>query len=329
MAMKNNKRGIFFTFIAILLMMVLMILFKPETELSFNKDIPVIKTRVTKINDFVNDFENSYLPNSIASSSSRTLTSLTYYMDVENKFLTNLQDNFKEVLLDGTIQGTPIDSITGETLMTGNTLKDWINKFKQSAKDILNVDLECAIGDLNIYQETPWFIDIKIEINYSISSETASWARNYTLIKTKLSIDRLYDPLYYKETDGAYKKKISKTDIKFDEWNAKNLSLFIEEEEYVHWQGSNAPNFLMRFTNDLTSSSCCGIESAVNPDELAVQKYRVYIDYLFFDSAVGDCSSPDVLYTITHPDIDSRFKLDWSNVAKYDVTEDASELHCP
>lgn len=305
-----------------------MITFKPETELSFNKDIPGVKTRVTKINNFVTDFENVYLPNIIRSTTHRALTALTYYMNVTDNFLGDLQlqPAFKEVLLNGTINNNPIDDITGETIMTDNTLINWTNTIKASAKETLNVNLNFDITYINIFQTTPWFVEIWLIISYSASSETANWTRNGILIKTKLGIDKLYDPLYYVNTDGAYKKKINQTDIKFGEWNADNLSLFIEEEEYTHWQNSNAPNFLMRFTEDFSASPCCGIESAVNPAGLTVQKNKNYIDYLFFDSS-GECVSPGVLYTITG--ISNNFKLNWANVAKYDVVDDASEMLCP
>ena len=54
-----GKRGIFFTFIAVMLMAALIIIFSPSTSINVaNK--PVVKTRVITLNDFVQDLENSY-----------------------------------------------------------------------------------------------------------------------------------------------------------------------------------------------------------------------------------------------------------------------------
>ena len=320
MAIKNNKKGILFTFIAILLITVLMMFLNPQTELSFNKDIPVVKTRVTKINNFVTDFENVYLPSIMRSTTYRALTALTYYMNVENSFLANLQPAFKEVLFNGTINKNPID------IMDDNTLINWTNTIKASAEETLNVNLNFNLTYVNIFQTTPWFIDIWLILSYSVSSEIATWTRNDILIKTKLSVDNLYDPLYYVNTDGAYKKKINQIDIKFDGWNVDNLSLFIGEEGYFHWQDSNAPNFLMRFTSDFSSSPCCGIESAVDPSNPSIgDKVEIYLDYLYFNPSSNPVCTE--LYSITGLDSAfSDFKLDWSNVGKYLVVDNAQAV---
>ena len=320
MEMKNNKKGVFFTFIAIFLIMVFMIVFNPKTELSFSKDLLVVETRVTKIDDFVTDFEKVYLPNIIRSATYKALTALTYYMDVTDGFLTDLQPAFKEVLLNGTINNTPIDDITGEDIMDNNTLINWSNRIKKIAEDTLNVNLNFTITNVSIYQTTPWFVYIDLRLDYSVSSETASWNRSNVLVKEKLGIGSLYDPLYYVNTDGTYKKKINRTDIKLDEWNINNLTHFIGEEEYVHWQNSSSSNFLMRFTNTSLASKCCGIESAVNPNKITPSDViESYVDYQFWNHTyVGQCEN---LYNITGVWSDFQgFKLDFEHVIKYNAT---------
>ena len=328
----NNKKGVFFTFISLLLLTTLMVLFKPETEISFNKEIEAEEIRVAKLDNFIKNFENVYLPDTIRLSGSRALTALTLYMVTEG-FLADLQPAFTEVLLNGTIGGTPIDDITGEEIMEGNDLAYWIGRVESSAEDTLNIGLSgpsepaFELKDVKIGQTTPWLVDINLTISYNLSSETAYWERTNISISSKLGIASLYDPLYSVNTNRVYEKNITQTDIKFGEWDANNLSLFIGEEEYAHWENSDAPSFLMRYTEDFSSSECCGIESAVNPGKLAAQENRIYIDYLFFDSSVADCSAPSALYTING--IPNNFKLDWNNAVKYNVTGDASELLCP
>jgi len=328
----GSKKGVFFTFISLLLLTTLMVLFKPETEISFNKEIEAETIRVAKLDNFIKNFENVYLPDSIRLSGSKALTSLTLYM-VTKGFLADLQPAFAEVMLNGTIGETPIDDIIGEEIMKDNDLTYWINRIESSAEDTLNLGLSgpsepaFEIKDVRIGQTTPWLVDINLTISYNLSSETAYWERSNISINSKLSIASLYDPLYSVNTNRAYEKNITQTDIESGEWNAGNLSLFISQEEYAHWENSNAPSFLMRFTEDFSSSECCGLESAVNPDKLAAQENRVYIDYLFFDSSVADCSAPSALYTING--ISNNFKLDWSNVVNYEVTGDTSELLCP
>jgi len=328
----RNKKAVFFTFISLLLLTTLIVLFRPETEISFNKEIEAEKIRAAKLDNFIKNFENVYLPDSIRLSGSKALTSLTFYMVTEG-FLADLQPAFTEVMINGTIDGTSIDDITGEEIMKGNNLTYWLKRVASSVEDTLNIGLSglsepnFELNDVRIGQTTPWLVDINLSISYNLSSETAFWERNNISISAKLSISNLYDPLYSVNTNKAYEKNITQTDIEFGDWNADNLSLFISQEEYTHWENSNAPSFLMRFTEDFSSSECCGIESAVNPGKLAFQDNRVYIDYLFFNSAIADCSAPNALYTING--ISNNFKLDWSNAVKYNVTGDTSELLCP
>lgn len=323
-----NKKGVFFTFIAILLITVLMIVFSPETEISFNKDIPVVKTRVTKINDFITDFEIVYLKEILRSTTYKALTSLTYYMDEEDKFLTDLQSDFNEVVLYGTINSVPIDQITGKTIMANDTFINWTNRIKVYAKDALNVDLNFTIKNTSIYQTTPWLIDINLVLDYSLSSETASWSRNNVVIITKLSTDALYDPWYYANTNGTYKKKVIKTDIKYYEWDISNFKKFIKNETYYHWQNSSASNFLMRFTNTFLPSSCCGIESAVNPNKITPSNVlESYMEHQFWNHTYLD--QCDELYNVTGIwDEYDGFKLNFDNLIRYNLTGEDDSIPC-
>jgi hypothetical protein len=316
----HNKKGLFFTFIAILLIIVLTIVFKPKTETPFDKEILGVKTRVTKINNFVTDFEETYLERILRLTTYKALTSLTYYMDVENRFLTDLQGDFREVLLYGTINNNPIDSITGEDIMTNNTFINWTNRVKSIAEESLNVDLNFTIVDVNINQTTPWFVDAEVVVYYSISSETAYWKRNNVSIKSRLGVENLYDPWYYVNTDGAYKKKVVQTDIRVSEWNSSNLKRIIANETYFHLQGSNASDFLMRFTNTFSPSPCCGIESMVNPNKITPSDViESYVDYHFWNHTYADhCEK---LYNITDVwDDFYGFKLDLDYTARFNVT---------
>jgi len=257
---------------------------------------------------------------------------------VTEGFLVDLQPAFTEVMLNGTIGETPIDDIIGEEIMKDNDFTYWINRVESSAEDTLNIGLSgpsepaFELKDIRIGQTTPWLVDINLTISYNLSSETAYWERTNISISSKLGIASLYDPLYSVNTNRAYEKNITATDIEFGEWNANNLSLFIGEEEYAHWENSNAPSFLMRFTEDFSSSTCCGIESAVNPNKPTIgDQNQVYLDYWFFNSAKGPYACPDLgLYTISGvSDGDfPNFKLNFASAVAYSVEGDAQEILC-
>lgn len=293
--------------------------FNPQTGTSFDKDIPGLKTRVTQINNFIINFENSYLERILQSTTYRTLTSLTMYMDQRNVFLTDLQGDFKEVILFGTIEGgTKIDSITPENIMDNNTLLNWTRRIEDIAKDTLNVDMNITVTDVSINQTKPWLVDVTLNLDYEISSETAAWKRNNVQINTQLETNNFYDPWYYVNSNGIYKKKVIKTDIRLDEWNASTLKQLIRNETYFRWQGTNASSFLMRFTNTFSPSACCGIESVVNPNK-AVDITESYVDYHFWNETYKDqCNK---LYNITEVWGEFEgFKLDFDYTIKYNVT---------
>ncbi|MDP7244467.1 MAG: hypothetical protein QF568_03920, partial [Flavobacteriales bacterium] len=90
-----------------------------------------------------------------------------------------------------------------------------------------------------------------------------------------------------------------------------------------------APSFLMRFYNDISASSCCGIESLVNPNNPSISNKDVsYVDYLYW-SSVENCANPP--YTLLRVDkIHTEFpnfKFDLNHLAKYKLSAD--EQICP
>ncbi|MCH8004503.1 MAG: hypothetical protein IH934_07800, partial [Nanoarchaeota archaeon] len=277
-----GKKGIFLTFIAISIIAVFIVIFNP-TDISLRKDALVIKTRVSNINNFVLDLENVYLERILQSTSIKAISSLILYMKAENKFLTDFEAKFTEVLLTGKIDDIPIDDITGQNIMKGNTYINWTDKVINISEDIFNVNINITVRSIDVFQLTPWTITVGANISFSVNSETASWDKNVS-IKTKIAIERFDDPYYLINTGGSYINRVNRSNIKFNEWNISNLKDHIRIGTYVHFENSKAPSFVMRFTNTSLKSSCCGIESLVDPNKLSNKdQIESYADYLFFN----------------------------------------------
>lgn len=321
-----GKKGIFLTFIAISIIAAFIIIFTPSS-INLEKDITIVKIRVSSINDYIVDLEDNYLEQTLQSSSTKTLISLIEYMEVQNSFLTNFDANFKEVLLQGTIGGTPIDDITLQDIMKDNTFLNWTSRIINVSKNAFNIKTSIAVFDINVSQTTPWFVDVKANMSITIESETANWEKNIT-IQTQIEIQNFVDPFYLVNTNGVYVNKIKKSDTKFDEWNTNKVKDFIRDGNYTHWQDSEAPNFLMRFENDITPSSCCGIESLVNPNNPAITDQDTsYTDYLYF-STTPDCISLD-LFTVNEINTEfSDFKFDLDHLVLYNLSANAQRI-CP
>ncbi len=320
---KLGKKGVFLTFIAIAIVAAAIVIFTPS-GINLAEDTAVVRTRVSNVNNYVLDLENIYLERTLQSTGTKTILSLILYMNEQNDFLTDLDANFKEVLLNGTINGVPIDDITGQQIMTNSTYNNWTDRIKNIAKSAFNVNTSFVVNDIKVYQLRPWFVNVDANVSFTVSSESASWDKD-ALIKTEIDIENFNDPYYLVNTGGSYENKINKSNVKFDEWHVENVSGHIKHGTYVHWENSNAPSFLMRFANDISPSSCCGIESLVNPNNPAIINKDVsYVDYLYWSSA-ADCNNP-ALNLYSARDISSQFpglKLDFNHLALYNLTADA------
>ena len=82
MAMKlaKNKKGIFFTMIAILIVTILFVTFAPQSGVTLKYKIPSVTSRVTTANDFVETIKTSYIPMALHASSYNALNSLSIYL---------------------------------------------------------------------------------------------------------------------------------------------------------------------------------------------------------------------------------------------------------
>ena len=326
----REKKGIFFTFIAITIIAVFIVVFKPSSDIALKKDTQAIKTRIISVDNYVSDLEARYLETVLRSASYKTILSLIYYMNVTNSYISNFDATFSEVILNGSIlkpgeDHMPIDTITGKKIMDNNTITNWTTRIVEAAKDTLNVETNISIHNVSINQLTPWDIEAKLIFNISVKSEVAEWNKS-TSITTTFSLEEFPDPYYLVNTDPSYTNNIKRSSVTFDEWNLTYVREHLRNGTYVYWQNPNAPSFLMRFTNTITSSPCCGIESLVNPNMITPSdQIESYVDYILFDPINNiPCTE---LYNITKPptnlglwDEFPYFKLDIDHVTKYNIT---------
>jgi len=331
-----GKKGIFLTFISIVIIAGLIIIFTPS-DINLKKDISVVKTRVSKVDEYVFDLEKVYLEDTLKAIGRRTIIALIRYMDAQQEFLTNFEDAFSEVLLDGTIEGTPIDDFIDPDIMTGKTYRDYLYanddiSIKKAAEKALNVQTDFSsitTTDIRVSQISPWFVDVEADINITVSTVegTASWTRDVT-IKTSIAIENFDDPYYSVNTGGSYKNVINRSGTKFDEWDVNKVKDFIRNGNYTHFENSQAPSFIDRFTDNIEPSSCCGIESLVNSKNPAISNQDTsYLDYLYW-STTPSCDNLN-LYSVN--DINTEFpntKFDFNHLVKYNLLANSEQI-CP
>ena len=314
-----GRKGIFFTFIAITIMAVFIIIFTPQSGVSLQKNSQALKTRIGSVDGYVSDLESSYFETVLRATTFKAVLSLIFYVNSTGSYLTDFDSAFSEVMVTGRINGLPIDSITGKKIMENSTLTDWNNKIISTAKDTLNVNTTITIINVSASQSKPWNIDSRLLVNFTVASNVAEWKKSSAVTAT-IGIEGLHDPYYLVNTDKAYTNQIKKSTVEFNQWSIEKVREHLRNGSYMYWQNSDAPSFLMRFTDSISPSGCCGIESFVNPNKITPSdRIESYMDYLFWTHKfAGNCTQ---LYNITGLwDEFKFFKLDLGHMAKYNIT---------
>jgi len=321
------KKGIFFTFIAITIMAVFILVSTPQADTSLQKDTQAIRTRISSVDTYVDDLENRYFETVLRATTYKTILSLIFYINSTGSYITDMDSAFSEVMMTGKINGVPIDSITGKKIMNNNTLTDWSKRIIDAAEDTLNVNTTINVSGVSVFQTKPWNIDSSMSVNFTVKSNVAEWKKSAVITAT-ISIEGLHDPYYLVNTNKAYTNQIKKSTVEFNQWNIAKLREHLRNGTYVHWENSDAPSFLMRFTNTISSSNCCGIESMVNPNKITPSDQREsYADYFFWQHKfANNCTQ---LYNITGLWDEFRyFKLDFDHVTRYNITAQDAVRSC-
>lgn len=334
MAIKS-KKGVFFTFMAILVVSVLVLAFSSDVYVTSKNKIPVIKSRVKTADNYLRNLETSYLETSLYTSSYNALKSIILYIIYEDDFLVSENDlnaKFKEVLLSGTIDGADINNM-GITLMQDNTFIYRLEDIERMSQDVLHITTSFDEDNINtvIFQSNdtgPWQVGVNLTMNYSVDAGIASWNKRETF-SIIISIIGFDDPLYL--INSGYSHQIKETSFNDTEWNVDTLMGHIENQTYRHESNEStehSPSYLMRFYESYSPSLCCGIESMINETLCDGETGKSYVDYCFWsdecDPGTGYGNKLYNILDITTPSY--PFKLDAYHVAQYNVEDEAEYI---
>jgi len=212
-----NKKGIFFTFAAIALSLIIIFSFKVYTDYGLKDKMEVIEIRINTMNNFIIDLEND-VENAIFIAGFRSLLSLEDYMMDHDEFFNGvntptLASAFDEVFRLGTIQyGTGTEKMF---LMNNNTFLNWTDRIKEQANKT-DISVDFTVNSVTISQSEPWMVDITVnlDINVKDNKNTATWTidnKDYTKkinITSEGSLIKFVDPLYLVENDGLVNNTI-------------------------------------------------------------------------------------------------------------------------
>lgn len=353
--MIDGKKGIVFTLLALLIVAIFFVAFKPQSSVTLKEKIPVTESRVSVADDFVTFARNAYLPAALRTSSYNALYALSQFEKAWGSRFADqaeLSQNFAEVMLNGSIQ-CPSDGLHKNieaciceldpayagcpniNLMLGRN-------FTQRQRDMVNL----SVNTLQIWSnftydrynvvlfqnnETgPFQVGVNATVNFSVNAGVAWW--NFTdTITAVFSFSGIEDPLYSVESMNQlgtrYTNVFNETNLTY--WNLTNTYKEIDWRKYRY--NANGSSFLGRFTAADSDSKCCGIESFINPqimtDPDIANVEKPFVDWCFFGTRCP-LNTPGALFNIScisnNGAGDNRFRrfaLDTAHISMYNLTD--------
>ena len=312
--MAMNKRGVFFSMIAILLVGTLIYSINIYQGYKLRERSAIIESRINAMNNFLIDIDNDIERGLYISGYRALFNTINYITEIRGDYIGDANETFCELLLNGTYLGNHSNG----GFMFNNTFMNWSERMVAQA-DAMDMDLKITINNVRLFQENPW--KVSVEINASISlidhRNTANWT-THKLVDAEISILDFEDPVYAIETSGDvsnYFRRTNNTDFVDDDNNTGVLNEHNKQMYYVN--NSLAPSFLKRLEGDF-SSDPNGIESLVYLPDIWTEGIKLYnksvIDYIYFEDSYPEDSDNFI------KDMPNWFKIDDNHLDLYEVS---------
>ncbi len=308
--MAIGKRGVFFTFTALLILTVVFMDALYTTRVSYTDQTKATSVRTSTLTTFQSGFEED-VQRGLFIAGFRALLAAEQHVAQQQEFLPNAQDALREAVMNGSINGSTL------TTMDESTIKEWLSRLQTEANEV-GILVNFTVEVLTINHTTPWEIQYLANVSYNIT-DVRNTAR-FTItdeISANVGIIGLRDPLYTIHTHGGVLRTINQTPYEGNYVNGLDTSNLIAHIENKYYTNGTGPSYLMRLEGN-TSSSPYGIESFVQLPELEDAGLPVYersaIDYLYL---VGDTSPA---FTINNT-YEGWLRIDTDHLEKYQVED--------
>lgn len=305
MALLKQKRGIFFTITALLL---ISLLFISYTFYLDSRHAKSTRQRVETMNSFLFSLEQD-LQREMYISTFRTIFLLENHISQTGTYLTTIDPLFQEAFFNGTLYQQP------QELMLGVTFGDIQQNAREKARKIdVNITLNNPV--FSVTHDSPWYVKatLQAELDFKDDNNLAAWNKTEVLV-AYIPVQGFEDPLYLISTNGLMTNQIIKTPYNSFTQGTDIQNLSAHATNLYYTNSSLAPSFLQRLQGQTTSSPY-GIESLVNLNKLSAAgvsvKDTTVVDYLYFTT------SSDTNYQIQG--MPGWFKLDQSHLSLYQAS---------
>lgn len=207
-------------------------------------------------------------------------------------------------------------------LMKQGNIDYFSQKLANYSLQNFGIEPNYKVRQITLSQSEPWNFDVSMNMTiYIQDNHFAAWEKN-SLIKTKIPIEGLLDPLFAKGTNGTINRTFKRDKSIMGVWDLKinetrgNITLFSEYYQKGNYvMSSRAPSFLMRYINS-SNPSPIGIETLVNKSFPDLN--TSYMDFYYFTNKTFNCGAGELMKVSSDPsNIFGHFKIDKFSVAYY------------
>ena len=332
----TNRRGMFFTLVAILIITILFVSFSPQYASRINYELPVTESRVEAANGLVETIKYSYVPQALSASSYHALKSLSYHLKSEGRGFADLEElnkTFEWMMLNGTLPDLEHVRNNFYSVEMGNVhFRNLLDEMETSSTDHLQIETKFMRENFNValYQnaDTGAFqVGVNLTINFSVDAGLVRW-EDLENISVAFEFEDIEDPLYAINSQlapnpdlnlGKFVNKFRETDRSY--YDVSNTFLEVTHRTYTYAgkrivDGSDdakyhAPSFLGRFVQGHNVNA----DRTFNAKTLGIIEYDkggVYSDCCGIESLINQHE----MY-ISLPSLDDRSYADWCYFRNY------------
>ncbi len=305
MALKSNKKGVFFTALVLVIATILLLTYAISTIPS---DRSSLKKRVQSMNEFLSASEND-LERQLYVMGFRAVFIFTDHIAQQGTYITNPEASFQELAYNGTYQQI------NESLFIGIKISD-VESTLQTRAQKLNINITLSNPQLYLRQSSPWYLDIVLNTTLVMQDKgnLAGWNRSLSLV-AQVPIDGMEDPVYIVNTGGLVSNKVKRTPHTTFVQGTNVSALSNHSLTSYYRDHTDAPSFLNRLQGNFTASPY-GVESMVNLQKLAAQgvptQQKSVIDYIYFSASNPSTNGVSGMST--------WFRLDSTHLAYYNAS---------
>jgi len=292
----RNRRGIFFTMLAIVLVSLFMLSVTLVPGILHGKDA---RNRVESLDKFVAAVEED-LPRQLFVSGFRTIFLMEQEIIGAGKPINDTDVVFQESFFNETYNGA------GNELLDETSFDSIVDDLRDKGRRI-NANVSFYNPVLEVRQDDPWNVKLVLsgELVIEDLSGLALWNKS-SGFEGVIGVENFDDPIYLLGTGGEVLNKVV-------QGNISDLNNHLTNSLYI--ASSTGPNFLDRLEGKTTASAENGIESLVNLELLSSAKSGVsVVDYLYFGSEDAGCVAT------VPPGLPSWFRLDEGHDDIYGIT---------